>query len=337
MHTIRSWSCCILLAFCCSATAAELTNFVDFSLTNPSRGAYLLPGRLYIPPEASSGPRRPLILYLSGASGEGTNNIAQVNVNIDNLLAEAKSRGVFLYAPQYLFDRDGKTTSDRTMLMIDRAIANYAVDASRIYVTGISRGGGSVWNFLNRYGERFAAGVPISAVVPYVDYAPSNLTNDSVWAFHARNDQMVNVSQARNRINEILTVLGETLPTYPSSGSALDFHFDAPQGDLHYTEFSTGGHGIWPMVYATPSMYDWLFAHTSEPPRPQLRMQETNGSIAISWPTNQSSYILEKTIDFTVTSGWITETNSISVEGTNFVYHPAAPLPAAEFFRLRLR
>src|SRR5215211_7046098 len=83
------------------AAAANVADFIDFSLRNASNQV-VLPGRLYVPPEAASDPTtpRPLILFMHGAGEDGTNNTSQVNGNIDNLLAEAKRRGAFLYAPQ---------------------------------------------------------------------------------------------------------------------------------------------------------------------------------------------------------------------------------------------
>jgi hypothetical protein len=38
--------------------------------------------------------------------------------------------------------------------------------------------------------------------------------------------------------------------------------------DLMYYELTTGDHGIWPSVYASPPVYDWLFAHTTGVPEP---------------------------------------------------------------------
>ena len=52
---------------------------------------------------------------------------------------------------------------------------------------------------------------------------------------------------------------------------------------------------------------------------PQLTIHETNGSIAVLWPTNESSYVLEKAASVAVRSGWVEETNHIQVEGTNYV------------------
>ena len=72
--------------------AANVADFIDFSLRN-GRNQVILPGRLYVPPEASSDPTTPrplFILFLHGAGEDGTNNISQVNVNLDNRLAEAK-------------------------------------------------------------------------------------------------------------------------------------------------------------------------------------------------------------------------------------------------------
>src|SRR5262245_8578626 len=82
------------------AICAHVANFRDFSLTE--RGSVVLPGRLYVPPEAASNPAqpRPFITFLHGGGESGSNNVSQVNGNIDNLLAEAKRRGAFLYAPQ---------------------------------------------------------------------------------------------------------------------------------------------------------------------------------------------------------------------------------------------
>src|SRR6476659_8805222 len=83
------------------AAAANVADFIDFSLRNASNQV-ILPGRLYVPPEAASDPTtpRPFILFMHGGGEGGTNNVSQINGNIDNLLAEAKLRGAYLYAPQ---------------------------------------------------------------------------------------------------------------------------------------------------------------------------------------------------------------------------------------------
>ncbi len=149
------------------------------------------------------------------------------------------------------------------MSMIDRATFEQSINSNRLYVTGLSMGGGGAWNFLSFYGDRFAAGVPICGVATMTGFLSSNLLDEPIWAFHARNDGTVNVSNSRNRINGILAAAGQPPPAYPGTG---DFQFGAATLDLHYTEYSSGGHGIWPRVYATPAMYDWLFARAIPEP-----------------------------------------------------------------------
>ena len=253
-------------ALASDARCANINDFIEFSLRSPTN-ALLLPGRLYVPPEAATSAQpRPLILFLHGAGESGTNNFAQVNQNIDNLLAEAKQRGAFLYAPQTNNTWGPTTTTANTMTMIDRARLNFNVDASRLYITGLSMGGGGVWNMLNRYPDHFAAGVPIAAVSPSSDFLAANLLDDAVWAFHARNDNVVSVNTTRSVLSGILRAGRVTIPTFPpTNDTATIFQFDSTGLDLHYTEPGTGGHGIWTPVYAFEPMHDWMFAHAVVP------------------------------------------------------------------------
>jgi predicted peptidase len=252
--------------------AASLADFVDFSLRNAT-SAVVLPGRLYVPPAAITDPatHRPFIVFLHGGGEAGANNSAQVNGNIDNLLAEAKRRGAFLYAPQSPTNWSSTSLSTNVMTMVDRALTQYPVNNNRLYVTGLSNGGGGTWNMLSRYPNRFAAGVPICGVAPASDFVPGNLVDQSIAAFHARNDTVVSVGTSRNVINRILTAGGKPLPTYPAT-NAPDFTFSVPGLDLNYVEFAFGGHGIWTQAYNAPPLYEWLFAHAIPEPSAALAM-----------------------------------------------------------------
>jgi predicted peptidase len=262
--------CVALLAIAAlplEADCANVNDFIDFSLRS-TNGALLLPGRLYVPPEAAgTAASRPLIVFLHGAGESGTNNIAQINQNIDNLLAEAKERGSFLYAPQTNSGWNPMTITSHAMTMIERALVEQNVDGSRLYVTGLSMGGGGVWNMLNRFPDRFAAGVPIAAVSPSTDFLAANMFDDAIWAFHARNDTVVSMNTTRNVVSGILRAAREPIPSFPpSTDTTTLYHFDSTRFDLHYTEPGTGGHGIWTPVYAYEPMYNWLFAHAIPEP-----------------------------------------------------------------------
>lgn len=261
-NLLLSFTVLTLFPLVADSYAANVNDFIDFS--NP-----LVPGRLYVPPEAATSIEpRPLILFLHGAGETGTNNVAQVNGNIDNLLAEAKARGAFLYAPQATtFTWADSTRTTNVMAMIDQALTQFNVDNDRLFVTGLSMGGGGVWNMLNRFDDRFAAGVPIAAVSPDGDFAPSNLVGKPTWAFHARNDGTVPSTTSRSVVTNILsTAAAATLSYPPTNDISTTLLYTNDQVGLNFTEWSVGGHGIWGRVYNTPEMYEWMFSKMLTPP-----------------------------------------------------------------------
>lgn len=264
-----SYRRCLFYAFSCLLPgnvlfAASVNDFLDYSTAG-------VPGRLYVPPEAStSAEPRPLILFLHGAGETGSNNSAQVNGNIDNLFDEAKQRGAFLYAPQATtFTWADTTRTSTVMSMVDQAILDYNIDPDRLYVTGLSMGGGGVWNMLNRFDDRFAAGVPIAGVFPGNDFDPAHLVGKPTWAFHARNDGTVPSVTSRNVVDQILAAASSRSILYAAPSDSLQtFLYSNSEVGLRFSEFPRGGHGIWGPVYDMPEVHDWLFSQTLMPTSP---------------------------------------------------------------------
>lgn len=237
--------------------------FDDFS-------ARALPGRLYTPPEAANGPR-PVIVFLHGAGERGTNNFSQINGNINNLLSEARSRGAYLYAPQ-ITSTSGAWDDARTLAVMSKTneiIDQLNGDPNRMYVTGLSLGGGGTWNMASRFADRFAAAVPIAGVNPAGNFEPSYILDLPTWAFHARNDSVVSANNSRNRVNQMVAATNQPpITTYPQPGDASTFTYVNEDINLRYTEWASGGHNIWGRVYADATMNDWMFAQAV--PEPEI-------------------------------------------------------------------
>lgn len=268
---MRSFYFLILLALAANALLAERTRAAaasDFEIYNlvDEFDVTRLRGRLHVPAGYATAPTtpRPLILFLHGAGESGTNNLSQINGNIDNLLAAAKSHDAFLFAPQTNSGWEQPVLLDRAMTMIDRAIAERSVDPNRIYVTGLSMGGGGAWNFLQQFSDRVAATVPICGIYPTFGFRPVELLEEPIWAFHGRSDTSVPIGVTRDIINSFLVEAGLPTPTYPTSVFAPHETFEFPPLDLRYTDMR-GNHGIWPEVYAMPQLYEWMFAHGAVP------------------------------------------------------------------------
>jgi predicted peptidase len=149
--------------------------------------------------------------------------------------------------------------------MISTARSTYSVDPNRIYVTGLSAGGGGAWDALATYPSLFAAGIPICGTLGPTAFQPS-LAHKPVLAAHARNDPTVPVSNTRNMINAILEADG--LPTlgFPPNPSPTNAFYSLDDGRLQYLELNTGGHGIWSSLYNSPPLYDWLLAQSLPEP-----------------------------------------------------------------------
>jgi predicted peptidase len=291
---VRLWMLLCAAGIPSSAWALAANDFVDYSLRN-GRNKVLLPGRLYVPPESQipDAAPRPLIVYLAGSGGNGTDNSTQLLFIGDVMRNEAVQRGAFIYAPQTASSWSTTTVTSEVMTMIDRAIDTLHADTNRVYIVGYSLGSYGTWTMLSRYDGRFAAAVPISGGSPASDFVPARLIDTPIFAFHARDDDAAPVTATRNIISNILAADGQPRPTFPAadprdfliSNSNIPFHQELsaavhqyadiseffvsdPRMDLLYFEPATGGHISIQAALDAPEVYDWMFSHTTAVPEP---------------------------------------------------------------------
>ncbi len=209
-------------------------------LTN---GTPPLPYRLFVPTNYTASEQYPLVLFMHGIGETGTDNLRQLSVNPQVLAfvsyARQASSPAFLAAPQC---PTGRVWYDPIMLprlaaLLDALATEFSIDTNRIYTTGLSLGGMGSWALLDMAPSRFAAAIPICG-------ADTNETlcfqyaQVPIWNFHAANDSTVPVTYSRSMVNALRG-------------------FGSP---VLYTEYAGGGHGIWPMAYATPGLVEWTLA-----------------------------------------------------------------------------
>jgi len=156
----------------------------------------------------------PLLIFLHGVgeTGNGTTQISSLLVNAVPKLLNQKT-----FPPQFtvnganysfiVINPQFSTWPQPTDVnaMIDYAVAHYRVDESRIYVSGLSMGGGAAWDYAAAYPARIAAVVPIcGASWPTKDVigniAKANLP---VWAFHNNDDGTVGVNTTITNVDNI--------------------------------------------------------------------------------------------------------------------------------------
>ena len=114
----------------------------------------------------------------------------------------------------------------------------YRVDTDRVYATGLSMGGFSVWDMAVRHPDLFVAIAPLCGGAD--DSKAERLVNLPVWTFHGDQDPAVPISNTE-RMVEALRKAGNT-----------NVKFDVM---IDYK------HGIWHPVYARTELIDWLLSH----------------------------------------------------------------------------
>jgi hypothetical protein len=170
------------------------------------------------------------------------------------------SRPFIVVTPQLKRDLSIPNFNDQEwpMRTVDEVVeyirANFKVDPSRIYLTGISLGGAACWNYAARYSSKVAAIVPMSGKTDLLK--ADSVKNIPIWVFHGSNDALVFPTHSINMVDSILHL--------PSPG------LYKPHLNLLYAR----GHEGWNEIYTGENGYDiysWLMQfskgdNTNKPP-----------------------------------------------------------------------
>ncbi len=222
------------------------TQLLARALTN---GTPRLPYRLFVPTNYTASQEYPLVLFMHGAGEVGTDNLMQLSVNPQVLAFVSYGRQAIspalLAAPQCPSDRVwyDPIMRGRVSDLLDDLTKEFSIDTNRIYITGLSLGGMGTWSLLDTTPTRFAAAIPVCGADTNeaICYQYAQVP---IWNFHAANDSTVPVSYSRSMVNALRRAGSPVL----------------------YTEYASGGHGIWAQAYATPGLAEWAFAQTRGSP-----------------------------------------------------------------------
>lgn len=203
--------------------------------TRTARLDYLL----YLPPgyTADSGQKYPLILFLHG-SGERGSDLEKVKAHgLPRRLAEGLELPCIVVSPQCSEDSYWTLHTADLNTLLDDLIARLPVDEKRVYLTGLSMGGGGTWFLSGASPERFAAAAPVcgrAAPLPYPRWKDL-----PIWAFHGDADDVVPVDNTIRSVESI----------------------NAAGGNAKMTIYPGVTHDSWTQTYDNPELYEWLLRH----------------------------------------------------------------------------
>lgn len=153
----------------------------------------------------------PLILFIHGIGELGT-SLSRMNccglpshlyrkTFPANFNVGGQNHSFIVIAPQFKV----RPTADQMQSVIDFAKRRWRIDDTRVYVTGLSMGGGSTWDYSAVYGERAAAIVPVCGGTKPTTSMTTKIASKNlpIWGLYSTADAVVPVQWGKDFFNWI--------------------------------------------------------------------------------------------------------------------------------------
>lgn len=195
-----------------------------------------------VPRDYDGATASPAIVFLHGSGEVGTDGSRQLLVGLaPAMLADPERWPAIAIFPQLRQDADNsrhwRDDEAVVMAMLEATRREWNIDASRIYLTGLSRGGAGSWFLASRHPDVFAAVVPICGYGDPAEVAVP-LVSMPIWTFHGERDDVVTPDKTRAIVDAIV----------------------AAGGTPNATFLPEANHNAWDPAYRDPALPEWLFA-----------------------------------------------------------------------------
>ena len=335
----------IIFLLLSAATFGQVQTAKYVSMTPLSKAYYEYLPQGYSP---TGSKKVPLMIFFHGSGEVGDGSAAQlprvlkhgppklINQDVfpNSFSVNGKSFSFVILSPQFT-DWPGDREVDD---IINYAIAHYNVDTTRIYLTGLSMGGGAVWEYAGNdinHGKRIAAMVPIAGASWPAYYRCANIAaaNVAVWATHNSGDPTVPVFYTVDYVN--------TIDTVPSPPNPLALK----------TIFQSNSHDAWTQTYDPTfrpngkNVYEWMLQYTNVKSTLAVTglnfnaRKKDNHTAELNWATysetNNKGFVIERSRNgITFDSIGFVFSLSTGGSGANYNFVDQASSGGKVFYRL---
>ncbi len=298
----------------------------------------------------AAGLKYPLLIFLHGAgeTGQGTSTSLPLVLRhgppklINNgtfpasFTVNGQTRRFIVLSPQFVgWPGVGDINS-----LINLAMQQYAVDPNRIYLTGLSMGGGAVWDYAGFspvFSNRIAAIIPICGANGPNQASANNMAsaNIAIWATHNNGDGTVSVANTNSYISLINSA---PIPPNPLARKTI---------------FPVNGHDAWSTTYNPTykenglNVYEWMLQYSRNLnvlPVTGLNLQvqpTATKKVALSWQTisetnNAGFEILRSSDGAQFSQAGYVNSSSVNGEGASYSFVDNQPLAGKSFYRLKM-
>jgi dienelactone hydrolase len=276
---------------------------VQTARTNTAIDQYINGFYEYLPQGYTpSGQKYPLMVFLHGSGEIGDGSAAQLPLVLRNGPPKLISQGTFptsfsvdgqtykfiVISPQFNSEPDVDLVPGAVNDVVNYAIANYQVDQSKIYVTGLSMGGGFVWEYAGAdadYAKRLAGILVIAGASPPNNDRETKMVewHLPVWATHNQDDPTVPSSYTTGIVSLLISLGANPAPLI--------------------TIFPVSGHDSWTETYDPAftqsglNVYQWML---------QYQRVGNNVTTGVILPVTLTDYSATLTGPSEVTVSWTT-------------------------------
>ncbi len=207
----------------------------------------------------------PLLLFCHGDGEKGTNVNTLKNTAIPKLIDSGTDLDFIVASPQTYYPVDWLTPGFLDEFL-EKIKADNRIDINRIYITGISGGGGGVYYLPAMQPNKIAAMIPVSATNSFWSFGTQyycNIKDIPFWGFHNDGDQTVTA----NNLVVVVNSLNSCVPSpivppiktiYPNNAS----------------------HDSWTQTYNNPNVFKWLLSKNKSIPTNTAPIITSNASVS---------------------------------------------------------
>lgn len=245
----------------------------------------------YKPSDYSSQPdtKYPLIIFMHGIGerGNGTSNLSNLlSIGLPKYIHQGHPMRfywngkweTFLVLSPQLSGMYGNWENFYIDEMLKHAKNNLRVDTNRIFLTGLSLGGGGTWAYAGaslENAKQFAGIAPVCGTCQELNWCHFANAKLPIWAFHSQDDGMVGVGCTEGTISNINNCNPAVKPVK--------------------SIWPDGNHWIWDRAYDTtytwqnPNLFEWFLAQNKSLPVNKLPVANAGADVTISTTTGTTT------------------------------------------------
>jgi poly(3-hydroxybutyrate) depolymerase len=241
-----SYRASIVLGVILLNSAVFALSYTDFRPDTIVSGSHFMPYRMFIPTSYTSAQKYPLVFYLHGGGGMGTDDIKEITDQTAGPYCFAGAAAqlkypCFVVCPQMnVTDTGFATPANQAFIVaiIDSVAREFSIDRTRIYITGNSMGGAGTVVTMQNFPSVFAVAAP---VCPWFEGGNSNSVTNALtkpwWFFHGLSDGTANPQNSKTLV-DLLRSAG---------------------GHPNFTPYRGVDHFSWNNAYVDSDLVTWMF------------------------------------------------------------------------------